>query len=104
MDTTRAPLQATARFLKTIGLEPIVLGEQPDQGLTIIEKFEACASKVGFAVALLTPDDLGGAAADEVQKTRARRNVIFELGIFVGALRARPSSCSGEVKVEILPT
>ena len=94
-------LQATARFLKTIGLEPIVLGEQPDQGLTIIEKFEACASEVGFAVALLTPDDLGGAAADEVQKTRARQNVIFELGYFVGAL-GRGRACllrRGQVEI-----
>jgi predicted nucleotide-binding protein len=94
-------LQATARFLKTIGLEPIILREQPDQGLTIIEKFEACASEVGFAVALLTPDDLGGAAADEKQKTRARQNVIFESGYFVGAL-GRGRACllrRGQVEI-----
>jgi hypothetical protein len=53
-------LQAVARFLEKIGLDAVVLREQADQGHTIIEKFEACASEVGFAVALLTPDDLGG--------------------------------------------
>jgi predicted nucleotide-binding protein len=44
-----------------IGLKAIVLREQPDEGRTIIEKFEACALEVGFAVVLLT-DDRGGAA------------------------------------------
>jgi predicted nucleotide-binding protein len=54
-------LQAVARFLDTIGLKAIVLREQSDEGRTIIEKFEACALEVGFAVVLLT-DDRGGAA------------------------------------------
>jgi predicted nucleotide-binding protein len=79
-------LQAMARFLETIGLQAIILREQPDQGLTIIEKFEACASEVGFAVALLTPDDLGGPVAASEQAVRARQNVIFELGYFAGSL------------------
>jgi predicted nucleotide-binding protein len=94
-------LQATARFLEAIGLDAIILREKPDQGLTIIEKFEACAAEVGFAVALLTPDDLGGAAADEEHKARARQNVIFELGYFVGAL-GRGRACllrKGQVEI-----
>jgi predicted nucleotide-binding protein len=94
-------LQAMARFLEKIGLQAIVLREQPDQGLTTIEKFEACASEVGFAVVLLTPDDLGGPAATEVQQSRARQNVIFELGYFVGSL-GRGRACllrKGEVEI-----
>jgi predicted nucleotide-binding protein len=79
-------LQAVARFLDTIGLKAIVLREQPDQGRTIIEKFDACAREVGFAVVLLTPDDLGGPAYAPDQAARARQNVIFELGYFVGSL------------------
>ena len=51
-----------ARFLEKIEPEAIILQEQADQGLTIIEKFEAYANQVGFAVVLLTPDDIGGAA------------------------------------------
>jgi predicted nucleotide-binding protein len=81
-----AALQAMARFLEKIGLEAIVLREQPDQGRTIIEKFEACAREVGFVVVLLTPDDLGGAVSASEQASRARQNVIFELGYFVGSL------------------
>jgi predicted nucleotide-binding protein len=79
-------LQATARFLQALGLQVIILREQPDQGRTTIEKFEACAAEVGFAVVLLTPDDLGGAVATPEQAARARQNVIFELGYFVGSL------------------
>ena len=75
-----------ARFLKQLDLEAIILQEQPDQGLTIIEKFETYASQVGFAVVLLTPDDLGGTASAPAQVSRARQNVIFELGYFAGKL------------------
>jgi predicted nucleotide-binding protein len=78
--------QGVARFLETIELKPIILHEQPNRGLTIIEKFVDHAREVGFAVVLLTPDDLGGAAATDVQQSRARQNVIFELGYFVASL------------------
>src|SRR6516165_1133233 len=61
-----------ARVLEKIGLTAIVLAEQPNRGRTIIEKFVDCAREVGFAVVVLTPDDLGGVATDEAQKSRAR--------------------------------
>jgi predicted nucleotide-binding protein len=79
-------LQTVARFLEKIGLEAIILREEPDAGRTIIEKFEDCAADVGFAVVLLTPDDLGGAATSAATASRARQNVIFELGYFAGKL------------------
>jgi predicted nucleotide-binding protein len=80
-------LQAVARFLEKIELQAIVLREQPDQGRAVIEKFEACAREVGFTVILLTPDDVGGnVSAPEQSARRARQNVIFELGYFVGNL------------------
>jgi predicted nucleotide-binding protein len=81
-----AALQAVARFLEQLGLDAVVLREQADQGRTIIEKFEECADQVGFAVVLLTPDDVGGSAAAPQSVTRARQNVIFELGYFAGKL------------------
>ena len=75
-----------ARFLKGLELEPVILEEQPDRGLTVIAraKFEQNASGGLFVVALLTPDDVGGPNPDELQP-RARQNVIFELGYFVRA-------------------
>ena len=81
-----AALQGLARFLEKLGLEAIVLREQPDQGRTIIEKFEDSAKDVGFAVVVLTPDDLGGSVKLTEQQNRARQNVIFELGFFAGKL------------------
>jgi len=54
-------------------------------GRTIIEKFEV-EGKVGFAVVLLTPDDLGKAKDNSDFHQRARQNVILELGYFVGRL------------------
>jgi len=81
-----AALQAVARFLEQLNLEAIILREQPDAGRTIIEKFEECAADVGFAVVLLTPDDLGGVVSGPPTASRARQNVIFELGYFAGKL------------------
>jgi hypothetical protein len=69
-----AALQSVARFLEQLGLDAIILREQPDSGRTIIEKFVDCAAEVGFAVVLLTPDDLGGPAAAATQATRARQS------------------------------
>jgi hypothetical protein len=90
--------EGVARFLEKIGLTAIILAEQPNRGRTIIEKFVDYAGEVGFAVVLLTPDDLGGAAATKVQQSRARQNVIFELGYFVGSLGRGPLACSAKGK------
>ena len=70
---------------KLTGNEPIILHEQADKGRTVIEKFEDHASEVGFAVVLLTGDDIGGLIGGD-QRTRARQNVVFELGYFFGKL------------------
>lgn len=79
-------------FLRNLNLEPIILHRQPDEGLTIIEKFEQ-NSDVSFAIILLTPDDIGFKVdkleipEDEREvEYRARQNVIFEFGYFVGKL------------------
>ena len=82
--------QTTARFLEKLDLEPVILSERPSEGRTIIEKFERNAD-VGFAVVLLTPDDMGHAKNQpDSSRPRARQNVILELGYFIGRLsRAR---------------
>ena len=74
-----------ARFLEGLDLVPVMLSEIPAKGQTIIEKFES-NSGVGFAVALLTPDDTGSLKGEDDQSPRARQNVIFELGFFIGML------------------
>jgi len=79
--------QAVARTVEKIGLKPIILHEQPNKGRTIIEKFEDY-SDLNFAIILLSPDDIAypknKPPADK--EFRARQNVIFELGFFVGKL------------------
>lgn len=87
-----AAKEGLARFLEKIELEAVILHEQPDQGRTIIEKFEEYAGQVGFAVVLLTPDDLGAAKGGTAQSARARQNVMFELGYFAGKL-GRGKTC-----------
>jgi predicted nucleotide-binding protein len=78
--------EKSARFLEKIGLEPIILHEQVNGGLTIIEKFEL-NSEVQFAIILMTPDDVGSAKGDTNNlNPRARQNVILELGYFMGKL------------------
>ncbi len=81
-----ATREVVARFLEKLELSPIILHEQPNKGRTIIEKFEDY-SDVGFAVVLLTPDDVRSLSIDEIDlKPRARQNVILELGYFIGKL------------------
>lgn len=76
-----------ARTVEQLGLEAIILHEQSNDGKTIIEKFEI-NSNVGFAIVLLTSDDIGKSQqiTDSVYKERARQNVVFELGYFLGKL------------------
>lgn len=94
-------------FLRENGLEPIVLHRQADEGLTIIEKFEK-HSDVGYAFILLTPDEVSYLKKDEglpneERRTefRARQNVIFEFGYFVGKLSRARVCClyTGGVRV-----
>jgi CheY-like chemotaxis protein len=96
--------------------EPIILHEQPNIGRNLIEKFEEIATSTDLAFILLTPDDQpAGPNADDVEKRRARQNVIFELGFFLGLLGRRsgrvlllykgplelPSDLSGVVYLDI---
>ena len=62
--------------------EPLILSELPSRGRTIIEKFEEHAKRADIAFALLTPDDFAASAGSG----RARQNVVFELGYFLGIL------------------
>ena len=79
--------EAVARALEKLGLKPIILHEKPDKGRTVIEKISDY-SDVSFAVVLLSADDFGCSRAEGIEKGkfRARQNVIFELGFFIGKL------------------
>jgi len=87
------------QFIHQMGLEPIVLHRQSDKGRTLIEKFEQ-HSDVGYAFILLTPDDIAYAIDQDTlpdssrkKEKRARQNVIFEFGYFVGKLGRERVCC-----------
>lgn len=68
-------------LLNRAGVNSIVLHEQADKGRTIIDKLIDESESAGYAIALLTPDDL-----TDKGDTRARQNVILEIGYFLGIL------------------
>lgn len=97
-----AARETVARFIDKLGLNPIILHEKPNAGRTIIEKFERNAN-VSFAVVLLTPDDVGYPKDHPDQASpRARQNVIFELGYFLGRLDRAKVCALHKGNVEIL--
>lgn len=95
-----ASRETIARFLERIGFEAVILHEQANRGMTIPEKLVAYGD-VGFAVVLLTPDDVGRSAKEEHLTPRARQNVLLELGYFIGRL-GRERVCAlkkGELEI-----
>jgi predicted nucleotide-binding protein len=79
--------ETVAGVLKALGLIPVILHKHPNEGKTIIEKFTEY-SDVGYAVALLSPDDSAfpKGQSPKLARPRARQNVIFEMGYFIGKL------------------
>ena len=80
-----AAKQEVARTLEKVGFEAVILHEQPDMGKTIIEKLEQYTD-VSYAVVLYTPCDLGRAKEEDLERQRARQNVVFEHGLLIGRL------------------
>jgi predicted nucleotide-binding protein len=87
-----------ARFLSKIGLEEIILHERPNRGRHLLTKFQEESEGAGFAVVLITPDD-EGALIGEPPRKRARQNVVFELGFFIGKLG--PANVAALVKGDV---
>ncbi len=95
-------------LLTEMGLEPIVLHRQADEGQTVIEKFEKHGSDVVYAFILLTPDEIAYLSNEDSfpdnerkKEKRARPNVIFEFGYFVGKLGRNRVCClyTGDVEI-----
>lgn len=88
-----------ARFIEKLGLEVIILHEQANNGNTIIEKFEKNANEIGYAIILYTPCDKGFSSKDG--EGRARQNVIFEHGFFIGKLGRKYVAAIKKDNVEV---
>ena len=96
-------ISSVSEFLKDLGLVPVILRKEPDQGRTIIEKLmeKTSPSEICFAVVLYTPCDIGceapGVHPENLNtksqkevinnlKFRARQNVVFEHGLLLANL------------------
>jgi predicted nucleotide-binding protein len=87
-------------FLLKQGLEPIILHKQASMGRTIIEKLEHYGD-VGYTIVLYTYCDDGKAKNDSEIKRRARQNVVFEHGYFIGLLGRERVSFLVDEDVEV---
>jgi len=81
-------------YLSTLGVASIVLSRQSESPQSLFQKFLSVAGRAGFAIVLLSADDLAASKAqynepgvgDRALQYRARQNVILELGFFYGRL------------------
>ena len=78
----KARLELVHLLKDELGLQPIVVRDQPNQSLeSILGKIERLADECHAAVVLMTPDDSAS------NGMRARQNVVLELGYFLGLWR-----------------
>ncbi|WP_051906627.1 MULTISPECIES: nucleotide-binding protein [unclassified Sulfurospirillum] len=88
-----------SEILRKLGLEPIVLRDEPSKGNTIIEKIERLSNEVGFGVVLYTACDVGGKTPNQL-KSRARQNVVLEHGYLMARLGRENTMALVKDKVE----
>jgi predicted nucleotide-binding protein len=99
-ESARTELEA---MLRRWHLEPLILDQITSGGQTIIEKLESVRKEANFAVVLATPDDEGHKKDHPDEKSsRARQNVVLELGMMLAHLgRSRAAILvKSDVKME----
>jgi predicted nucleotide-binding protein len=89
-----SPLTQLEEFLRSVGIEPIVLSRQDESPQSLFQKFMTIGGRARFAIVLLGSDDYGASrrqydvsgVRDRALQFRARQNVVLELGFFYGKL------------------
>ncbi len=84
MDTVR---ELTGLLRRRLKVEPVVAVDEASAGRTIIEQIEFFAPTVDAVCVLLTGDDRGNLVEARGTQRRARINVMFELGYFLGLMK-----------------
>jgi predicted nucleotide-binding protein len=92
--------EAVARLVEQQNIEAIILSTKTNEGKTIIEKIEHY-SDVGAAICLFTADDKGKSKLERTFNSRARQNVVFEAGYFMGKLGRNRLVIISENNVEL---
>jgi hypothetical protein len=79
----------------------LVMQQEFGSGRSLPEKFESLAAQADGAIALATPDDIGGHAEDAQQNMRARQNVWLEVGWIWGRLGRNKVMvlCKGDIEI-----
>ena len=72
-------------FLHQLKLEPLVLHKQPNKGRSILYQVPRGCRRCIVRGGAMMPEDEGGLSGEPLKK-RARQNVVFELGFFIGKL------------------
>jgi len=89
------------RILNEHEIGSVILQNQPNDGRTVLEKLEEEGfNKTDYAIAIVTPDDIGGLNGTGIVKSRARQNVILEIGAFI--MKDRNKICilkKGEIEI-----
>lgn len=94
-------------FLMKLGLEPYVLKNNVEGGKTIIEALEhRIVYDSAFGIVLMTPCDVGASKIDYDKdaanlRSRARQNVILEMGILIGAIGRNKVAILNKGNVEL---
>ena len=88
-----------AEFVRSIGLNPVILHQQANLGMTIIEKIEHYTN-VGFGIVLYTECDEGRRRGELNSRYRARQNVVFEHGYLIAKLGRQKVSAVVKGSVE----
>jgi predicted nucleotide-binding protein len=83
--------QAVAGLLEGTGSHEVtILNERPNDRKALVQHFEDQAREPGYAVILLTADDVGAPRMDSDREPyfspRARQAVVFEMGVLVATL------------------
>jgi predicted nucleotide-binding protein len=80
--------QTVSRYLEDIGIAPLVLREATYSGASVpSEPLVDIAERAGFAVVLMTPDDIAHPTSKPAEKKRRpSQNVVFELGYLAATL------------------
>ena len=80
---------------KTLGLSTLELAQEASLGRSVLQKLDEESSKCGYAVIVMTGDDVEG------EIVKARENVMHEVGFFQGKLGLRNTILLHEEGVNI---